>query len=287
VEIMTLCLLMAGLLKIASMAQAIRWMMRAPEPYIEWRRKNPTPSAEQWWAALESNGGRSFPFGIKDYQLRRYIALSNSSHGVRRAVGRVTLLLSLYLYRFHRLNVIAFGWAAIAIWIKAWLLWSPLTHEALLFVMTIVLLIGNVVMSAEAIVSHAVMRGYGTAFHMLPHRSKPPLLVELGTLSLALAMSIMSGAAAAYVGCIAFNALSGPALIAPPVATVSAAGGLLLQCVYWVTTTLATVGYGDIVPHNGYGQLVAFVLETQAFALVGLGVASLFASAASRSEGGT
>jgi voltage-gated potassium channel Kch len=50
--------------------------------------------------------------------------------------------------------------------------------------------------------------------------------------------------------------------------------------VYWATTTFATVGYGDISPANGYGQLVAFLIEIQAFAVLGIVFASLFASRA-------
>jgi hypothetical protein len=53
---------------------------------------------------------------------------------------------------------------------------------------------------------------------------------------------------------------------------------LLWQSLYFTTTTFATVGYGDIVPSNILGEAVSFLIQIQAFVVISIVIASLFAA---------
>jgi hypothetical protein len=108
------------------------------------------------------------------------------------------------------------------------------------------------------------------------------LLLEVKVVAAKVATTIFSGSAAAYVAYVGFGGLRGDALIALPVRGVVDVVKLFLEMVYWTTTTFATVGYGDILPSNGYGQFVAFLIEVQAFAVVAIVFASLFTSKESK-----
>jgi len=55
----------------------------------------------------------------------------------------------------------------------------------------------------------------------------------------------------------------------------------LLDAVYFVTTTFATVGYGDIVPVTAAGKVLAVGIEASAFLLV---VVALFIASVSSTD---
>jgi hypothetical protein len=148
----------------------------------------------------------------------------------------------------------------------------------LLNTLTTVVLGANSLLSAEAVLSYAILGGYAAPFHMLSTKHRNRLLLELGVVTGKILTTIFSGAAAGYVAWVAFGGLRGDALVTQPTANALHAVGGFLQMVYWATTTFVTVGYGDISPANGCGQLVAFLIEVQAFAVLGIVFTSLFAS---------
>jgi hypothetical protein len=133
-------------------------------------------------------------------------------------------------------------------------------------------------LSIETVFSYAKLGAYATSFHRLSAKKENSLLLEIRVVITRIITTVLSGAFAAYVTYIAFDGLEGKALVAAPPATLLNVLELLLQMVYWATTTFSTVGYGDISPANGLGQLVAFLIEVQALAVLGIVFASLFAS---------
>ncbi len=42
------------------------------------------------------------------------------------------------------------------------------------------------------------------------------------------------------------------------------------EALYWATTTLTTVGYGDIAPHNDIGRLVSMLSSLVGVAIIAL-----------------
>ena len=277
-EIVTLILLAVVLLKIVSIVQAIRWLGCSGHEYAKLRSHSPPGSEEDYFVAFERSSGKHFPFGVKDYLLRRYISDGSKSTGIRHAAACVASIFQKSLYRFERLTLIVGFWAVVMVTVQYNTYWlkSIVSHNALLYILTSAVLATNILLSVEAVFSYAILGGYATPFHMLGSPRSTRLLLELGVVIGKIVTTIFSGAVTAYVVYLAFDGLQGATLDVPPPANAMKAIVLFLQMVYWVTTTFSTVGYGDITPSNGYGQLVAFLIEVQAFAVLGIVFASLF-----------
>ncbi|MBI3247379.1 MAG: two pore domain potassium channel family protein [Deltaproteobacteria bacterium] len=280
-EVVSLILLVVALLKIVSIVQAIRWLRSWGRCYAGHLHHNPPPDEPAYYAAFEQCGGRHFPFGVKDYRLRRYIGLGRDARGFQRAGVGIASLFQATLYRYERLAGLVGLWAVVMTSVRhdAQLLTSPAVHSTLLYTLTNVVLGTNALLSVEAVFSYAILGGYATSFHMLsPRAGASRLLLELRVAMGRVVTTVFSGAVAAYVAYIAFGALEGKALVARPIQNAWEATQAFLQMLYWAMTTFATVGYGDIIPSNGYGQLVAFLIEVQTFAVLAIVFASLFTS---------
>lgn len=279
-ELLTLILIAVALLKIVSVTQAIGWLWSRGKDYADRLRRSPPRKESDYYDALDESGGRHFPFGVKDYRLRNYIALGGKAWGLRRVTPWIASVFQATVYRFERFAFLVGLWAVITVSVGHHALWftSSATHNLLLYALTTIVLGTNSLLSAEAVFSYTILGGYATPFHMLLPRNGNRLLLELRVVTGKIVTTIFSGAVAAYVAYAAFAGLEGRALVTTPTASVLDTVGAFLQMVYWATTTFATVGYGDISPANGYGQLVAFLIEVQAFAVLGIVFASLFAS---------
>ncbi len=146
----------------------------------------------------------------------------------------------------------------------------------LLYILAVTLLGSNILLSIEAVFSYATLGSYAIGFHMVAANRNPPLLSEIKAIAGTVILTVWSGAIAALVAYAGFNGLEGHTLVCFKRGDILASIGCVWKCVYFATTTLVTVGYGDIVPANSYGQIVAFMIELQSFAVLALVVASLF-----------
>ncbi len=139
---------------------------------------------------------------------------------------------------------------------QAGLLISPAVHAALLYILTIIVLAMNAVLSVEAVFSYARLGGYAIPFHGLSTGEAKPspggkLLLDLRVVVGKVTTTILTGAGASYLAHVCFSGLKGDALRSLPISNVQDAAALFAQMIYWVTTTFTTVGYGDIVPQTG------------------------------------
>jgi len=264
------------MLKVTGIWHAIHWLGKRGKDY----RASIPPKAcvEDRYEAAERSGGGFFPFGLRDYKLRRYVTRLQSN---KRYLGTPLYFFQAMLYRFERLNFIAGAFTVIAISLmpvaRLNLLIPAAVTRILLYVLTLSLLATNVLLSVEAIFSYATLGGYAGPFHMLSTTSDS-LLLELKVLVERVVASIWSGTVAAYVGHAGFQALVGKTILPFQAGGLWRAVSLLWQSMYFATTTFVTVGYGDISPANTWGQVVSFGIELQSFAVIAIVLASLFSS---------
>ena len=136
-------------------------------------------------------------------------------------------------------------------------LWTVNDHNEMvvrfaLSVAALALLLTPIAMIIEAIIGYAVLGDYPGIFHRLGNDQLRNLRLIMNWF---LAF-LFAGTAATIT---ANELFSGFCCGIPHIQ--EDVGTCLISSVYYVTTTFATVGYGDIVPANGFGQLVAIMLE--------------------------
>jgi len=138
------------------------------------------------------------------------------------------------------------------------------------YAILMVLLAVSAGLVVESIYANALFGGYGRRFRSSsPRAHRTQVLVELWSLLACAEKIAVSAIGAAFVAGSAMRAFRGFAA-----AGVGIAGSLhrLLDAIYFVTTTFATVGYGDIVPVTTPGKLLAVGIEISVFLLVVIGL---------------
>jgi hypothetical protein len=285
--IITGILLTSAILKLTAILNAIRWLLNHGRNYRDKYLNKQLPSTRaQYYRALKRCQGKFFPFGFKDFELHRYIEKTGRYRGLQHICLPLARLSQAVLLRFNRLTLVATIYLLISsdlIGIK-WFDW-PLTGEQHLdvsIILVLIILITNIFLSVEAIHSYAILGSYAISFHLLsPERDRwsggTLILVELKVFVQRVVSTICAGSIACYVTHLQFRVLTG-SIVEPTAFDLLNRLKILLQCIYFTVTTFATVGYGDIQPKNGLGQLVAFLIIAQSFALVIIVFASLLSS---------
>jgi len=275
--LITLILLLIWILKMVAIFNAIRWLHHFGKSYRQYIKDKSLVLQDDYYQAFESCNGEIFPFGIKDYKLRRF-----KTHIAR--------LFQAWLFRFNSLT----GVTAFYLFFVGWLIalnrvptsFSEDYLHLALYLLALCALGSNFLLSIEAIYAYSTLENYAVSFHM-QRPEKKGLSSDLLLFTTRILTTVIAGATASYVAYIKYNALWGEHM------TPHEPGGLCnrlkiyLQCIYFTTTTFATVGYGDIIPRNGKGQLIAFLIEIQSFTLVIIVFASLLASRGQQKSGGS
>jgi hypothetical protein len=281
-EIMTLFLLSVIAVKIIAAVNDTRWLGSSGAIYRDLRQKASPDNEQAVFDLFEQTNGAHWPFGVKDYKLRRLASASSRNRRLRVTAA----IFHASLFRFQRLAVIAGAYAIVGVSSGTFplVVMAPSVHAVLLFALCLLILGTNVLLSVQAVVAYATLGDYAQSFQLYPLwrpgfvsaiRSNP-LLQELRVLADKVATSIIAGAVAAYVACVSFQSFTGPYLGAVSAGSIGSWVQLFWQMIYFSTTTFVTVGYGDITPSGFAGQLVAVILELQAFAVLSVVLAALF-----------
>lgn len=285
-DLITMVFLLVLLLKLISIANAIRWLKVQGSTYIMEFNGRPPQNPGEFYNLFDKLHGDFFLFGFKDYRLRRYLnKIRRNSSKWNPIVALVSLFQSL-LYRFERLTLITSLYLFLAVpFAKA-----NLFHQVLgqrytfmaLIALAFVLLFGNLVLSVEAVYSYGILGNYAVSFHMLsPTKDKwaggSSFLLELRVLIGQLITTLVAGATAFYVARGLYGAIEGNIVAFDPLLPLSWVQ-TYFQCFYFALTTLLTIGYGDIKPATILGQITTFLFQMQGFALIGIVAGSLFSS---------
>lgn len=273
----TSILLFIWILKLMAICNAIRWLHHDGTSYKEYIEEHSPILDNEYDQAFEACNGNKLPFGIKDYKLRRF---AKRIEGIK-AVTFIARFFQAWLFRFNWL----IGVTAFYLFFVGWLIPpSRVPTSFTLYLLALLALGSNIPLSIEAIYAYSTLESYAVSFHM-QSREKKGLSGDLLLFIKRVLTTVISGATACYVAYIRHDALAGH-ITPPEPGDLYNQLKIYLQCVYFTATTFATVGYGDIYPNNGMGQLIAFLVEIQSFALVVIVFASLLASRSQQKSDG-
>lgn len=288
-EIATLFLFGCVLAKLVAIVNAIRWLAKHGIEYrklIERLDNTGGPLRPQDFdAASASFRGHFFPYGLKEYKLRETISRLQNGPRFHRIVAIFLALYYRLLVQYHYLAFLTTSYLIILPGAHALLTERALTsfHAGLGYTLSLLLVAMNIAIEIEAILGYAMLGNYGRYFHMLTTRrlrlaAGSPFLVEIGIAAAISLVMLVSGAGACYVAYILFEGFGGTGLLAYDAHEPFNWAAVYLQCVYFALTTLTTVGYGDIAPRNGFGQLTTSLLLVQNFIFLVIVVSTIFSA---------
>ena len=253
-------------LKALAILNAVQWLHRhGPAYYRHVTAERPQSVADRD-RAVELHGGSFFPFGVKEYRLRRFLRESRNGPLWKRATRPGVRLFQLVLFQFGFLAPIC-GFALIATTIpprRVQVLPSALNDFAGLL-LGILLMIAMVLIIVEAVYGYAVLGSY-SAFHLLdPRRAEPGrrLVAELQIFIGSLMTALLSAVGVVYFTSVRFGDYE---KMAGSVATSGQIAGRLADSAYY--TLMAFLGSGEAGPRSIAAKLVMGLLGLEGFSLL-------------------
>jgi len=270
--VVTGVLLSAALLKAIAVINAVRWLhARGPVFRAALAERRPTTVAEQT-RLYDEVGAAFFPFGLKDYRLRRFLS---GRRGARRVAVWPARALSVLLFRVAVLVPVSTAYLILLASVDL-----PLLHrganDALALALACTLLAITIGLAIEAVYAYAVLGSYGIGFHELrPERRGPEraLVREFQVFAGTLMVAYVAGIGATYLVAVRFGGYqripvrSGPGAVAQQV----------IDSAYYAL--LAFSGAGDPEPIGPAGKVVTGAIAVQGMALLLLVLASMLAIA--------
>lgn len=280
-ELLFSALLIIIWVKNLAILSAIKWIAREGKnhvDYLDHTLPGKKVDKDTYYKSFEKHHGDFFPFGVKDFRLRKFIQTLKNADNILGRIG--ALLLTVFQKALFQYYVLANGVVLLifALYVTDLappgmtgieFLGTPLS--TLLIALTLVsIIVMNILIEVEVCVGHIILDDYAKYFHMLcpthtPFAASSSIL--LGTqVILAIGGTILfTNAGHVFFSYLAFDAFSGNLL--PPYPLYDR---LLIpiQCLYYTLTTLTTVGYGDIKPANIIGQLVSIGIQLQGLGLL-------------------
>lgn len=293
-------LLFVWIKKFVAIWKAIRWLRNHGKSFKDRLDTELPVSQSDYQKLFEACNGDFWPHGVKDFKLTQNL---ESIKGSKPVCYRIKWLYKNLFFRFNRLIVVTsvyLFFAAGFLDLKQPVVFlTAETHSFLLYLLAVIALATNFLPFIEAVYSYAILGSYAVSFHMQTpdkdgrdnrkcwlsrlrsfifgriHRTS--LLSELRVFIFKVLATVGAGATAFYIAHINYYAYQGNTLINPNQSDLWSRIKMYWQGVYFTATTFATVGYGDIEPANGKGQLISFLVEAQAFSLVIIVFAALIA----------
>jgi hypothetical protein len=139
----------------------------------------------------------------------------------------------------------------------------------------------------EGIYAYVVIGNYRRHYHVgmrLPDDKAAEIhdeLLETDVLLPIISSSVIVNVLAFTAACVGWDSFASAQTVLDP----RRFGNLLLQGLYFVSTTMVTVGYGDIVPKKALGQVITMAMHVQSLLLI-VGMFSALMSYGIRSNQG-
>ena len=274
VDIIIMGLLIRAGVKCWEIGAAINWLRTRGDVYRAVVLACDRTDATVLDALALKSGGDFLPFGFKDLRLRRF-ADSPSRSRCGRLARRFSGCFQRFLFPLPHLNWIAgvtcLSSVTLGISTNGDVFAVGPTTSAWLMVALSVLLLTCVLLAIEAIFSLTILGGYAVPFQKLdPHRSagRSARLLELKTFVRVCANVVVASTTAVFVSASLLGSFAG--LPRMTRVTVLSFTDHLVGSVYFVITTFATVGYGDIHPKRIEGQILTIGITLATFVVVAL-----------------
>ncbi|RJL35596.1 hypothetical protein [Bailinhaonella thermotolerans] len=259
-------------LKAVAIFNATRWLHLHGPAYRQAFGWESTGRAERE-RLVEEHGGAFFPFGLKDYRLRRYLRRS-------RRFSPLRILLLLWHALFFRLGwlmpLCAAALIATAVAPARLLLFPPPLTDAAGLTLSVLLLLVTLLIVVESVYGYALLGSYGFAFHLLNPRRLGPgrrLLRELQVFIGVVMTALLAGLGAFCFTSVRFDGFERlPGEVVTPLDVLNR----ILDSAYY--TFMAFLGSGEADPRNIPGRLIVALLGLQGFAILVL-VLGVLASA--------
>jgi hypothetical protein len=288
VDIIVIGLLACAVLKCWEILAAINWLRRRGDRYrslVASGRQAPSDTT----AWLCSAAAISCLLASK-------ICVCVASRPLRAAVGegaarRLAAGFQRLLFPLPRLNLVAATTCLIAATVettsggRAFVL-SPMTPARLMVALSVLLLACVILLAVEAIFSLTILGGYAVPFQKLhAERSagRSVRLLELKTFGRVCVNVVVASTTWVFVSASLLGSFVGLGRLAH--VTVSRLTDQLVGSVYFVVTTFATVGYGDIHPDRVEGQVLASTIIVATFVVAALRLAVVTIAISSSGSG--
>jgi hypothetical protein len=163
-ESLTLILFGLVAVKVAAISNATRWARTHGNSYEEAYETHPPQSDEARFKLLEAYNGRFFPFGAKDYILRRFYTISRQERTGQKLAKSMLRFLTYFLFNARRLTVIVdlhlLVTNVLLTTVQRW-------HAYTLYGLALSLVLMNIALIIEAVSWYVVVRGYARPYFML------------------------------------------------------------------------------------------------------------------------
>ena len=230
---------------------------------------------EDTFEIFDTLQGGFFPFGIRDYKLRRLIIGWQRKPLLIKISSRILFTLHKYLFQFQYLIPIC----VLVVFTTSSLLGPKsgcIRYSILL--LQISMLVMNLLLLGDLIVGYHYMGSYAphlevkiagfVATKSLLENIKPLSegAKEMLTVGSVYILTLLNASSSVYVATVLFQGFDGAAMekyLGIHLVNFVNWIAIFLQCIYFTFTTFTTVGYGDILPRNGIGQLIAFLIEME------------------------
>ncbi|HEX6470923.1 MAG TPA: hypothetical protein VF069_17620, partial [Streptosporangiaceae bacterium] len=216
--------------------------------------------------AVELHHGAFFPFGLKEYRLRRFLRDPGSGSFWRRVTRPGVQLFRLVLFQFGSLAPIC-GFALIAMTVlpRRFQVLPGTFNDFAALLLGFLLMAATVLIIVEAVYGYAVLGSY-SAFHLLdPQRAEPGrrLVGELQVFIGILMTALLSAVGVVYFTSVRFG---GYEQMAGSVTTPTQIAGRVADSAYY--TFMAFLGSGEAGPRSISAKLVTGMLGMEGFSLL-------------------
>lgn len=269
--------LTVGWVKIVAIVNAIRWLRRNGAGFLAELKSLPphvTRNPDGIYALYRRHNGDFFPFGVKDHRLREMTGKWPMLELARNE-----------LFRYQALVRLATAIVVCAVGLLLCESSKSVALELVAALLCIMMFVMNTAIVIELIFGSIFLTDYMKYFHavdtqMTLHQRSRLFSTEsnyflwLGIKRLfVLTMNIsLFGVGASALGVVAWGAFHFPDdnfyKGAGSAHSFAELGRLIAMIIYWTTTTITTVGYGDIYPVSIWGYFVAIGMHVDSYFLV-------------------
>jgi hypothetical protein len=271
--VVTVGLLAVVLLKILAVFNAIRWLHSHGPAFAAALAEQPPQSVVDQERLYDRLGADFFPFGIKDYRIRRMARRLRGPRGL--LLGWPARVFQVLLFNLALLAVLTAGYLiALASTPSLPDLLARPVHDAIALALALSVIVATMLIAVEAVYGYAVLGSYGLGFHELrPERRVPEraLVREFQVFAGALIAAHLAGVGAVYL---ISHRFEGYAKIPASTPTDLAHTALqVLDCSYYTMATF--VGAGDPEPLTAAGKMASGLIAAQGLAFLVLVLASM------------